>query len=128
MARNQGASNAMEITALKSDLITKVQANLEQHRVQFEKALDGWRREVGETLDKARKRLLVGRNDPLYINLQPPKDHSVDYQRTIGMLQMHTGETITLDAEDYARFVDDDWSWKAEWLISNTAYMEKAGR
>ena len=60
------------------------------------------------------------------IHLPMPDDHTSDYDRAIGMLEMEVNDIVTIDQEDYSNYVDDNWAWKNQWSLSNTNYMSKS--
>ncbi len=108
----------------KMELIEKIQANRDKHRAIFEEALEGYRQAAitafSERLDKIKARKPFTIN----FNLHEPQDHTGDYDRVLTMLKMHQGQTLELGQEDFAMYVLDDWSWKRQWIASNTQYSQ----
>jgi len=66
-------------------------------------------------------RLKKGKTVDQYINLPVPVDHTLEYDRVIKMIELDTREEITLNENEFAQFVMDDWQWKREWVgtVSN---------
>lgn len=110
------------VTVNKAQLLTIVQGNRESHRARFEEALIGWQRTVTAELQAAVDDALAGRDYRVWFQLPKPEDHTDDYDDIIGMLSMHTEETIELETREYRRYVTDDWDWKHEFDRTYQAY------
>ena len=63
-----------------------------------------------------------GRSIQRSVTLTEPSNHIKDYGRVIAMLEMSVDETVTLDAQDFDRYVMDNWDWSRFALSTNTAY------
>lgn len=108
-----------KITVNKADLLAKLEQNRTDHRGIFEEALDGFAREAEQELNLRLTQLREGLRRDLVIRKPVPTDHTNDYDRAIAMIQMSIGETVTLDEQDFAQYVMDDWGWQGQFL-SNT--------
>ncbi len=99
------------VTVDKADLLKKVCANRDGHRDQFLRALEGYRKAVIRVLEEhialARSRGPIN----VRVELPEPQDHSSDYDRVIGMLEMSTDNEIELSEADFERYVRDEWEW-----------------
>ena len=115
-----------EVTVNKDKLIGILEKNLEQHKIDFETAVDGYYIEAVEQLENALK-IAKGKGDVPYVTLTQPTSHEDEYLRTIGMLKLHVSDRIEITAQDYSSYVDDNWDWKHHWKSSNTMYMSKGG-
>jgi hypothetical protein len=115
-----------EVTVNKVDLLTALRANRDRHRAIFEEALAGWRDRALEELDRQAERVRAGRRGNVQVVLPAPQDHTADYERVIGMLELDVEDQITLSEQDYAQYVDDDWGWRRQWLAQNSAYSATA--
>ena len=113
-----------EIKVNKAELLKKLRENRNEHRAIFEEALEGYRAEAIRLLDKALADAKKGRKIITYIHLQEPVDQTKDYDRAIGMLEMCVDNEITVTSQEYAQYVMDDWSWKEQFLATNTFYTE----
>lgn len=113
------------ITVDKTWLIEKMADNRAKHRAVFDAALEGYRKEAMEELNAHIADLNAGRAPKITINLIRPSDHTQDYDRVIGMLKVHQGETYELTEQDYAQYVDDDWQWKRQWVAMSNSYAPK---
>jgi hypothetical protein len=106
----------------KANLIEIMEENRGKHRKVFNDALAGYARAAEQVLREHMETLRQGKYPEIRILLERPEDHTRDYDRVIGMLKMHTGDTFELDEQSYRQFVDDDWTWKRQWLDTNITY------
>lgn len=112
----------MIITVDKNELLAAMRANRDRHRTVFEAALAGYRDHVLEILEEHIAGLREGRTPETRIVVSRPEDHTRDYDRVLGMLSMHNGDTFELDEDTYARYVDDDWAWSRQWIAMSRSY------
>jgi hypothetical protein len=106
----------------KEQLLERLQVNREQHRRVFEEAMEGFRRRLEEELERRLADVRAGRRVELYIHLEPPEDHTKDYDTVIEMVEWCTQDLIVLSRQDFRAFVRDDWQWKRDWVENTTAY------
>lgn len=113
-----------KVTLNKNDLLKKVSANREAHQKMYQEALEGYRKEVAETLTK--QLAVANQNKDVDLTelyqLAKPALHLKEYDRVINMLSHHQGNTVDLSNRDFGRFFEDDWEWKEQWLTSNSKY------
>jgi hypothetical protein len=112
----------MIITVDKADLLVKLRENREKHRTVFLAALDGYKKQATEILKSHIRAIEEGRTPLLVISLARPEDHTRDYDRVIGMLEMDKSGEFRLDAVTYGNYVNDDWRWKREWARMSSSY------
>lgn len=117
-----------DITVDKGALLQILRENREQHRALFEEALEGYRKRAIEDLEQHIERIKAGKVEKVFVELPLPQDHTRDYDRVIRMLEMHLGEQIVLDEHTFQNFVEDDWSWTRQFLMSAGRYSESAAR
>lgn len=116
-------SYEMKITVSKAELLRVMKENRDRHRTVFLAALDGYRQEALRMLENEMKRIADARRPrELRILLSAPEDHTRDYDRVIGMLEMDTSNAFTLDEQTFAQYVADDWSWKRAWAQASSRY------
>ena len=111
------------VTVKKDELLAVVKKNLEAHEDLFVRALDGYRKQVIEELDRMLKDAKDGKYICRAISLPEPIDHTNDYERVVTMLEMSTEDEIELDEQDFDRYVMDNWSWKHMATEINTSYL-----
>jgi len=111
----------------KTELVTTLKQNRETHITEHETALAGWRKKMTaacmETSQKSDKGELKDFPRKLRKLTDVPTTHIKDYDRVIQMLEMHTKDSITLNAQDFSRYVQDEWAWKESFTTSNSAYI-----
>jgi len=112
----------------KDDLLKKVQKNRDAHRGIFEEAVEGYRKRSVEILEEHIQKIKAGKLEEVYVRLPRPSDHTKDYDRVIEMLEMHEDTSIEIDEDHFASYVMDDWSWKNEFLATNSTYSATAKR
>ncbi len=120
-------SDEVTVEVNKTDLVEKLTQNRETHITEHEEALAGWRTKMTaacmETSQKADKSELKDFPRKLSKLMDVPPTHVKDYDRVIQMLEMHTEDTITLNALDFSRYVQDEWDWKERFTASNSSYL-----
>ena len=113
----------MEAVIDKAKLLEILRANKAKHVEVFEEAVKGWKRHVLEVLNEKEKLIRSGRlPKTLALSLPAPENRARDYDRVIGMLELHQGDTFTLPEQEYSWYVDDNWDWKRRWTVSNSGY------
>lgn len=110
----------------KSKLLEILKKNRDEHRSVFEEALEGYRKLMIKMFEDELEKAKAGKKFNVYFSATQPVDQTKDYDRVIGMLEMDSEETVQLDEQDYQSYVLDDWSWKRNFLASNSAYSGKA--
>lgn len=105
-----------------------VEQNRARHSAAYEKAKAGYVKITTEQLKGHIERLANGELlEATYIPA-PPEDHTKDYDNAIEMLRWTNEKTIELDQKQFRQYVQDDWGWREQWLLSNTAYVTAAPR
>ncbi len=115
-----------EITVKKSDLLEKIKKNKDTHRAIFEEAVEGYRAQAIGLLEDHIAAIKAGKVQRVHISLPQPEDHTNDYDRVLAMLDMELADEITLDEDDFAAYVMDDWVWKRQFLTGNAMYSATA--
>ena len=77
-------------------------------------------------LEKRMSQLREGKLVALTFSLQPPQDHTEVYNTAIAMVEMHTGDTMVLDASNFRSLMMDEWDWMGHFLASNSGYSARA--
>lgn len=106
----------------KDELLSRIKANREVHRATFEEALEGWRKRVVHELDRAVADAKANRQYRTTFDLPQPRDYTGHYDEVIGMLEMHVDDTVDLDQREFRQYINDDWGWKQDFLITNSRY------
>lgn len=115
-----------KITVKKTELLKVLKKNRAEHRKIYEEAVEGYRRlvigEFTRRLDDAKQ----GRKIDTVLRVTEPRDQTKDYDRAIRMIEMDTSDVVSLNEEDFANYVMDDWGWMQNFLLSNSAYSATA--
>ena len=111
------------VTVRKTWLIEQVVINQEKHLKTFQKAYENYCRKLETMLHDHLVEVKTGTTDRVYISESPPTKHTKDYKRVVGMLTASIDDDITLTAEEFASYVQDDWHWKQEWSTSIASNM-----
>lgn len=106
----------------RNELLEKIEHNRAKHYDLLAKAKEGYRKLVIRELAKALRAARAGGALQTAFALTPPQDHTADYDRAIDMLKMSVDDTIELSADDFQRYVRDEWMWSAGTLLVNSQY------
>lgn len=113
-----------EITVRKDILLEVLRKNRKEHRDIFLEAQKNYRALVIERLDAKLKQAREG--SPLHLKeliaIVEPQDHTKEYNRAIGMLEMSTEPKVVLREHEYKQYVEDNWEWTRSWAVSNSGY------
>lgn len=112
------------VTVKRGQLLSILKENREKHREIFLKAIDGYRKHAIEHLSSMLQDAKDGKRIRRSLELPVPMDQTPEYDRVIGMLNMSIDDQITLSSNEFACYVQDDWSWKEQFTHSNTRYLE----
>jgi hypothetical protein len=132
----------------KSQLLDIVKGNKEKHDVIYEAALIGYNQAVKNylgrlesesqrikelTVEYAKQESYGKRFDKtgLYlIDCEPPAipvEYGYEYDKTIKKLELSTADKISLVDAEFNQYVMNNWSWKQQFLASNTSYALISG-
>lgn len=116
----------------RDELLEKVRANLAKHREEYVAACTGYRAKaldkIDEVFDGLRKRvadLQEGQTIALMsvqFGLEVPQDHSKDYEQVIAMLEMSVDTELSIQSDEFACYVMDDWEWRQKWETTKLSY------
>ena len=110
----------------KDELLKILHENCKEHRETVTEALEGYKNTMIVYLEGMIESVKSGRQVEHHISLVQPMDQTTEYKRTILMIEMTQDDVIELSAEEFANFVQDDWSWSHQFLASNARYSSKA--
>jgi hypothetical protein len=113
------------IKVKKSELLDKLKTNHNAHKDVFEKALEGYRKMVIEHLETMLAEARSGKKIRRTVELKEPVNQTKDYTRVIAMLEMSQDDIIELSELDFQQYVLDDWAWKAQFSLTNSAYTNQ---
>src|SRR3972149_463720 len=111
----------------KTELISVLKKNKDQHVKDYKKALRGYRVQAAEALSKELTKIKEGHEFNTYFSLNKPVSYEKEYATVIGMLEMDLLTEVELDMSEFVKYVNDDWSWKSSFSLSNSGYMGYSG-
>ena len=112
-----------EVKVNKEELLTILKFNRERHQEIYKKAFVGYREEVIQHLEFILSEILEkdGKINTK-IDLIVPQDHTAEYDRIIGMLEMSVDETIEIDGTEYRQYILDEWDWSKNFSSTSSSY------
>lgn len=113
---------SMQVEANTKEILEIVKANRERHVAIVKDARAGYLEKARELLEMKLAEIKEGKPVDLTINLRQPIDHTKHYDTIIKMLSFHKLETITLGTQEIQNFVEDQWSWTDEFVLTNSVY------
>jgi hypothetical protein len=123
MVGDQGQAG---VTVKTAKLVEELKKNRTVHAADFEEANKGFRVAVIAELETMLKTAREGGAIERKSALTKPESHVKDYDRVIRMLEMCTKDEVLISEAEFQQYVQDDWSWKREFLAQTMVY--KGGR
>lgn len=106
----------------KAKLLEILKNNRKTHRELFLEAQIVYKAAIISELDQMLKDAREGSNIRKHVNMAAPEDHTEDYDRLIGLLELAEDATVDLDAVEYNNYVRDKWAWSIKADRINKAY------
>src|SRR3954468_2858379 len=100
----------------KEQVLERLRENRANHEKIFLEAQEGFKAAVIKELEARLEAARKGQGISRYLNLAEPVNQLKDYDRAIAMLEMSLDEEIELDEKQFAQYMQDDWSWKGQFL------------
>jgi hypothetical protein len=116
--------DGLTINVDKDRLMLALEQNRSKHGAAYEKAKAGYIKVTTEQVKAYLTRLTNGELLERAFLPAPPEDHTGDYDDAIEMMAWAQDQFIELTQAQFKQYVMDDWGWKDQWLMSNTAYLE----
>jgi hypothetical protein len=134
------------VTAVVDEVLEKLREHYERHQQEYAEAYQLYRKAaLGDVQERAAQleqtnEIPIGTDAPdLRFDLSPPDDHRLEYERAIGMLELHKSAedkiaalgdgnvkpaTIKITPELYAAYMQDQWEWKESFYHKNASYHQ----
>lgn len=112
------------VTVPKAKLLDTLRVNQRTHRDTFLRAQEKYRERVIAELDRRLADARAGGRIDLGFRLPEPVDYTGNYDTAIAMVEWEVGDTVTLSAGDFERYVLDQWEWAGVFATSTRAYVE----
>ena len=123
--RNQNIQ--MKTTVKRSDLLTALKKNLDNHAKIVAEAREGYVEQARKALTNKLDELKGNRHQTsLVFSLSPPQDYSETYKSAIAMLEWNTADEVTLEADEFRQLVEDKWDWTMNFYATNSNYSSTA--
>lgn len=114
------------ITVNKSDLLTTLRSNRDEHAADYTSGIAEYQRQAAERLRALADKVTEDPDTDLFIrDLPKPENHTGDYDTAIKMLEWHQGESMELGIDDFEHYVLDKWQWKERFAASMSNYSAK---
>jgi hypothetical protein len=118
----------MKVSCKTVDVLAMLRKNREGHAAVVKEARKGYIEQAQKVLTKKLRALQEGKLVSLQVALMPPRDYTKTYDTAIKMLEMHTGNNIKMTAMEVRQFIEDEWDWSTDFLMSNSMYSVSARR
>ena len=123
-----------EVTVRKSELLAIICQNRDTHIADYKEAVANYKavaiKKIQEGMHALRQQVeALGAGEMISLvavcfDLDVPENHEKDYDQAIRMLGMEVSEEVLIQSGEFAKFVMDDWAWKAD--FRNTTEFYKA--
>lgn len=114
----------LSITANKAAVLDKLRTNRAEHAKIVAEARVAYAEKAKAALVKKLESFKSGKIVSLSFKLVGPLDYTTVYDTAIRALEMHTGETIELSADQVRNLIDDAWDWSGQFTSSNMMYSD----
>lgn len=121
-----------EVKVNRKELLEKVRANRETHVRDYEESVIGYKAAALKAIDEGMAKLRRSVEElktgqvlhlaAVSFDLEVPENHKKDYDQVIAMLEMSVDDQLTIRSDEFALYVMDDWSWKANFDKTTTTY------
>lgn len=115
-----------KVTVRRAELLSALTANRTAHQAIFEEAVKGYKAQAERLLTQHLKAVRNGRMQQVAVYMDVPVNHTKDYDRVIKMVEMSVPDEVQLTGRDFASYVMDDWTWKQQFLTTNSTYSVTA--
>jgi hypothetical protein len=109
----------------KLKLMGILESNLAQHENDYKEAQEQYlvalKKELQEMLQQVESGEMIDR----VINAVEPVTYADSYRLAIDMLDMSVDAEVELDAQEFKRYVRDEWEWKNSFLSNTLVYKSE---
>jgi len=111
------------VTVKISKLLQTLEVNRDKHQEEYLVAEEAYRTEVLRALKERLVSVEAGAMPDVHFNLTKPVSKVKDYSLIIGMMKITTDTEMQLSESEFDQYVNDNWSWKEQVMLSNTRYL-----
>jgi len=119
----RGMRNMRTVTVKISKLLQTLEVNRDKHQEEYLVAEEAYRTEVLRALKERLVSVEAGAMPDVHFNLTKPVSKVKDYSLIIGMMKITTDTEMQLSESEFDQYVNDNWSWKEQVMLSNTRYL-----
>jgi hypothetical protein len=118
-----------KVTVRREELLEKLQASLEKHRVDFVNAEELYKKAVIEWLKEALAKAEAGQivDRDLQYTFSRPFSHVGDFESVIQMIEMSTEGVIELDEDTFKQWVMGKWGWSSQFESASAGLVSYLG-
>lgn len=114
-----------KIRVNRATLLETLKRNQEEHKKQYEEAMEVWVKKSKKALRRA-ARLAEESGEitqfPLE-DLPKPQSYNKSYTDAIMRVEFDVRDEIELDDREFAAWVQDDWVWQGQFIANSTRYI-----
>lgn len=113
-----------KITVDKEQLLETLKANKREHRETYAEACRAYSKEMAERTTKLAELFKQGEMPSLTKVFDAPRPEQFldDYDRAIQMLEWHQDDEVTLDEDEFRRYVQNEWGWRQRFAANTASY------
>jgi len=105
----------------KSELLLILTENRLKHVKEYQESLKEFKAAATKTLTEALEELKT-KAKGIGIHIPAPESYEKEYDKALRMLELSVDEIITLEEHEFNSLVQDEWSWKTDFLNNKTIY------
>jgi hypothetical protein len=123
--KEERISKMNQVNLKKKDLLDKLRDNRDAHESLYNEAMLGYQEHLKAILQDKLARLEEGEDIDADIPLVKPVNMLNEYDQAIQMLEMSVDKIISLNHNEFASYVMDEWGWKKNFIFTNSAYLNQ---
>jgi hypothetical protein len=119
-----------DVVIKKTELLDILKKNLAMHKDLYDSAAAAFREKYMAELNKMLLKSAESNDFQMSVNLQKPENREDDYEVAIRMLEVECRDEVTLEEQEFAKYVLNKWHWIHTFyssFSSNTGYSGISG-
>lgn len=110
------------ITVDKTELITKIKENKDNHIKEYKKAVVAYKKEALKQLLALTNKVKEG-DMTIRLDLITPIDNSENYDKIIQMFEWDVNQEVELEQREFTEYVQDETDFAISAKFSNQSYL-----
>lgn len=102
------------ITIKKQQLMSSIYNNCQRHKLQYQEAVEEYKSAIIKYYKELAEKMA---KDPWcrveYNPPERPRSYVKNYEEVYDMLSYEVNEIVTITADEFRSYVQDEWSWKS---------------